>query len=114
MDADKKDISQYTSFQIIVVGKDVDIVERYCKNIHRTGTNTNVNISGVMRLPVKRLKITTRKSPCGEGTNSWDRYEMRIYKRVFNIKDTTVESISEIVNNVPNPSGVQVTVAVSN
>jgi ribosomal protein S10 len=30
-------------------------------------------IKGPVRLPTKTLKITTRKTPCGEGTNSWDR-----------------------------------------
>ena len=35
-----------------------------------------------MRLPTKKLRITTRKSPCGEGTNTWDRFEMRIHKCV--------------------------------
>jgi hypothetical protein len=28
-------------------------------------------------LPTKTLKITTRKSPCGEGTNTWDRFQVR-------------------------------------
>lgn len=27
--------------------------------------------SGPVRLPTKVLRITTRKSPCGEGTNTW-------------------------------------------
>ena len=26
---------------------------------------------------LQTLHITTRKSPCGEGTNTWDRFEMR-------------------------------------
>merc|ERR1739838_1062826 len=30
-------------------------------------------------------EIITRKSPCGEGTNTWDRFEMRIHKRVIDI-----------------------------
>jgi small subunit ribosomal protein S20e len=29
--------------------------------------------------------VTVRKSPCGEGTNTWDRFEMRIHKRVIDI-----------------------------
>ena len=40
---------------------------------------------GPRRIPTKILRVTTRKSPCGEGTNTWDRYEMRIHKRVIDI-----------------------------
>jgi len=36
-----------------------------------------LKVKGPVRLPTKTLRITTRKSPCGEGTNTWDRFEMR-------------------------------------
>jgi len=31
------------------------------------------------------MKIVCRKSPDGEGTDTWDRWEMRIHKRVIDI-----------------------------
>ena len=36
-----------------------------------------------MRLPTKVLKVTTRKTPCGEGSKTWDCFEMRIHKRLI-------------------------------
>lgn len=36
-------------------------------------------------MPTKHLKMTVRKSPCGEGSKTWDRFEMRVTKLVFNI-----------------------------
>ena len=47
---------------------------------------TRVTASGPGRMPTKTLSICTRKSPCGNGTNSYDRFELRIHKRVFHIK----------------------------
>lgn len=47
-------------------------------------------------MPTKVLRITTRKSPCGEGTNTWDRFEMRIHKRVIDIF-TSSEVVKQIV-----------------
>ena len=44
-----------------------------------------VKVAGPVRMPTKVLRITTRKSPCGEGTNSWDHLEMRIHKRVIDL-----------------------------
>lgn len=46
-------------------------------------------------MPTKTLRITTRKSPCGEGTNTWDRFEMRIHKRVIDLY-----SSSEVVRQI--------------
>lgn len=40
-------------------------------------------------MPTKVLHITTRKSPCGNGSNTWDRYEMRIHKRVIDLHSQT-------------------------
>jgi len=47
--------------------------------------NANIKSSGPARMPTKKMHITTRKSPCGNGTNTFDHFEMRIHKRVFHI-----------------------------
>ena len=41
--------------------------------------------SGPGRMPTKHLMLVTRKSPCGNGTNTFDKWEMHIHKRVFHI-----------------------------
>jgi ribosomal protein S10 len=46
-------------------------------------------------MPTKTLRITTRKTPCGEGSKTWDRFEMRIYKRVIDL-----HSPSEVVKQI--------------
>lgn len=45
----------------------------------------DLKVKGPVRMPTKTLRITTRKSPCGEGTNTWDRYELRIHKRLMDL-----------------------------
>eukprot|EP00427_Karlodinium_veneficum_P068372 CAMPEP_0169425560 /NCGR_PEP_ID=MMETSP1017-20121227/68630_1 /TAXON_ID=342587 /ORGANISM="Karlodinium micrum, Strain CCMP2283" /LENGTH=90 /DNA_ID=CAMNT_0009535401 /DNA_START=303 /DNA_END=572 /DNA_ORIENTATION=- len=40
-----------------------------------------LHVAGPVRLPTKTLRLTVRKSPCGEGTNTYDRWEMRVHKR---------------------------------
>ncbi len=51
-----------------------------------------------MRLPTKKLKIVTRKSPCGNGTNTFDKFEMRIHTRVIDLESSTdlVKDITRI------------------
>lgn len=43
----------------------------------------NLRVKGPVRMPTKVLKVTTRKTPCGEGSKTWDCYEMRIHKRLI-------------------------------
>ena len=60
-------------------------LESICKEIKEMAKKIGVKIAGPVPLPTKRLKITTRKSPCGEGTHTWDHYEMRVHKRLIDI-----------------------------
>lgn len=46
-------------------------------------------------MPTKTLRITTRKTPCGEGSKTWSRYQLRIHKRVLDLKST-----SEVVRDM--------------
>ena len=57
-----------------------------CVEIKGIAEKTGVKITGPIPLPTKRLSVPTRKSPCGEGTNTWDRYEMRIHKRLIEVE----------------------------
>lgn len=66
--------------------------------------NANVKIRGPVRLPNKHLRICTRKSPCGEGTKTWDNFEMTIFKRYIDL-ECTLAQIKE-VTGITIPSGV--------
>ena len=66
-------------------GREVKPLESTCAEIISRAKNQNFETKGPLRIPTKILRITTRKSPCGEGTNTWDRYEMRIHKRVIDV-----------------------------
>merc|ERR1712224_327774 len=40
-------------------------------------------VKGPVLMPNKTLRITTRKSPCGDGTATFDKFEMLIHKRLI-------------------------------
>ena len=66
-------------------GREVKPLEETCSQIIVNAKGKGYETKGPVRIPTKTLRITTRKSPCGEGTNTWDRFEMRIHKRVIDI-----------------------------
>jgi len=67
--------------QSVEIDKLNDVIER----IRSISSSAGVPISGPIPLPTKKLKVTTRKSPCGDGTATFDRFEMRIHKRVVDL-----------------------------
>ncbi len=64
---------------------DIEMLNNICDSIKEIAKKAGIAISGPVPLPTKKLKITTRKSPCGDGTATFDRYEMRIHKRLIDL-----------------------------
>jgi small subunit ribosomal protein S10 len=64
---------------------DINQLNQICEQIKELASKAGVPISGPIPLPTKKLKITTRKSPCGNGTATFDNFEMRIHARVIDI-----------------------------
>ena len=64
---------------------DINMLNNICDSIREMAKNSGIAISGPIPLPTKKLKVTTRKSPCGNGTATFDRFEMRIHKRLIDL-----------------------------
>ncbi|MGK0209089.1 MAG: small subunit ribosomal protein S10 [Patescibacteria group bacterium] len=80
--------------QSVEIEKLNEVIDR----IKEIAKGVGIPISGPIPLPTKRLKVTTRKSPCGDGTATFDRFEMRIHKRLVDIpaNDRVLHSIMRI------------------
>ena len=111
MDADKektKGEETYEEIQRIrmtLKGRQVKPLESACNEIITRSRNKGYETKGPVRMPTKVLSVTTRKSPCGQGTNTWDKFEMKIHKRVIDIhcpssvvKDITTFKIDSSVD----------------
>jgi small subunit ribosomal protein S10 len=92
--------------RIILVGKRVKDLQEVCNQIKEIAERTEVSFSGPIPMPTKKLRITTRKSPDGEGTETWERWEMRIHKRVIDV-DADERSLRQIMR-VQVPDGVHI------
>jgi len=80
--------------QSVEIEKLNDVID----TIKQIASNSGVIISGPIPLPTKKMKITTRKSPCGNGTATFDRFEMRVHKRVIDLpaNDKVLHNIMRI------------------
>ncbi|MBD3313893.1 30S ribosomal protein S10 [Candidatus Woesearchaeota archaeon] len=92
--------------RIKIASSDINKVNEICDYINNIAEKTGVEIRGPIPLPTKRLKLTTRKSPCGDGTATWDRYEMRVHKRLIDLGID--ERALRLVMRVPIPEGLNI------
>ncbi|MEM4625373.1 MAG: 30S ribosomal protein S10 [Candidatus Pacearchaeota archaeon] len=84
--------------RIKLSGVDINQLNEITNLIRDIANKAGVTIRGPVPLPTKRLKITTRKSPCGNGTATFDRFEMRVHKRLIDMpsNDRVLHSIMKL------------------
>jgi small subunit ribosomal protein S10 len=63
----------------------IEMLNNICESIKEIAKKSGITISGPVPLPTRKLKITTRKSPCGSGSATFDNFEMRIHKRLIDL-----------------------------
>merc|ERR1739848_818588 len=74
------------NIRITTTATNAKMVDKACseitgraKNMNNNPNNQTIKIKGPRPMPTRRMRITTRKTPCGEGSKTWDRYQMRVH-----------------------------------
>lgn len=96
--------------RIKLASAEIDKVNEVCEYIKDISKKTGVDMRGPIPLPTKRLQLTTRKSPDGEGTATWERYEMRIHKRLIDLG--VDERALRLVMRVQIPEGLNIEIEI--
>uniref|UniRef100_A0A061SJL4 Small subunit ribosomal protein S20e n=1 Tax=Tetraselmis sp. GSL018 TaxID=582737 RepID=A0A061SJL4_9CHLO len=102
---------QVHRIRMTLTSRNVKNLEKVCSDLIRSSKEKGLKVKGPVRMPTKRLRITTRKSPCGEGTNTWDCFEMRIHKRLIDMH-APADVVKQITSISIEP-GVEVDVTIA-
>lgn len=92
--------------RIKLVGDDINKINGFVNEVRDITEKLGVALTGPIPMPTKKLKITTRRSPDGEGKASFERYQMRIHKRLMDIEVN--ERVLRKVMKIQIPSGVNI------
>jgi small subunit ribosomal protein S10 len=92
--------------RIKLASTDISKINTICSDIKDIADKTGVDLRGPIPLPTKKLKVSTRKSPCGDGKATWERYEMRVHKRLIDI--SADERTLRLVMRVPIPENLNI------
>jgi small subunit ribosomal protein S10 len=96
--------------RIKLAGKDHEELLKICDHIKEIAKKYGVSSRGPIPLPTKKLRVQTLKTPCGDGTGhgnaTWDRWEMRIHRRVVDI-GANERALRQVVR-IPIPEGIKI------
>ncbi len=84
--------------RIKLTSTDTEKLGAVCQEIKDIAKKIGVKLVGPIPLPTKKLVVPTRKTPCGDGSNTWDRFEMRVHKRLIEVdaRERVMRSIMRI------------------
>lgn len=91
--------------RIKLSGRDPVQLDAISNEIKDVAKKFGIDYRGPIPLPTKILKITTLKTPCGDGTGhgnaTYDKFEMRIHKRLLEVQadDRALRQIMRV--NIP-------------
>jgi len=98
--------------RIKLTGKDPKKLDSICSEIKEIAKKFGIDYRGPIPLPTKKLKVVTMKTPCGDGTGhgnaTYDRWEMRIHRRLIDVQadDRALRQIMRI--NIPTDVHIEI------
>ena len=73
----QQDAPKIHKIRITLTSRKVTSLEKVCSELIERAKSKELRVKGPVRMPTKNLKVSTRKTPCGEGSKTWDMFEMR-------------------------------------
>ncbi len=97
--------------RIKLISRNKDDVVRIAKQIVEIAKSVGIKFKGPIPLPTKTLKISTRKTPCGDGSHTYEHWEMRIHKWLVEI-DGSEQALRQVMR-ITVPDTVQIEMTLS-
>lgn len=88
--------------------RDADSIAKQIKTI---AMSLGVKSKGPIPLPTRRISQTTRKTPAADGSHTYEKWELRIHKRLIQI-DGSEQALRQVMR-IPVPDTVQIEISLS-
>jgi len=94
--------------RIIVTSTDYKKLTDFCSEIIDVAQKSGVKHSGIIPLKTKKLVVPTRRGTSGGGTETYQKWQLRIHKRIIDVKAD--DKILRRVVKVDVPSDVSMSI----
>ena len=78
-------MSKQPKARIRIESDNVESINFIVNQIKAMAKVLNMKVKGPIALPTKKLTITTRRSPCGDGSETYERWQKRISRRLIEV-----------------------------
>ncbi len=102
----KKDEESSSRIRIKIKAYDHKVIDQSARQIVETAIRTGAIVSGPVPLPIEKTKYTVMKSPFVH-KDSREQYEMRVHKRLIDIRKPTSKTIDALMD-LNLPAGVDI------
>ena len=98
------------NIRIRLRGYDNSLLDTSTQDIINTAKRTGAKVKGPIPLPTRRLVVPVRKAPDGEGSETYDHWELRVHKRLLemDINSGKDESALRQVTRIEIPDTVSI------
>lgn len=98
--------------RIKLTSTNLENLAQVCEDIKSITERTGIKVKGPQPLPTKKLKVVTRKAPSGQGSHTFDRWEMRVHRRLIDLDadDRTMRQLMRL--RVPEDVFIEVNLSV--
>jgi small subunit ribosomal protein S10 len=72
--------------RIVLTSTDYKKLTDFCNNLIDVAKKAGVKHSGIIPLKTKKLVVPTRRGASGGGTETYQKFQLRIHKRIIDIK----------------------------
>ncbi len=97
--------------RIRLLSTTVESLTQVCKELTIISEKAGIRMKGPIPFPTRKVIIPVRKSPCGNGTQTWEHYEMKIHKRLVDL-DADEKAMHLLMRlNVPDDIRIEVELA---
>jgi ribosomal protein uS10 len=75
-----------TKVRIRLSGENSTALDGVVSQIKVLSDTLGMKFRGPVRLPRRKLEISCRRTPCGDGTDTYEHWEKRVYKRLCDVE----------------------------
>lgn len=100
-----------TKIRIKLSSEDAAALENVSKQIGEISKAFGLTFIGPVRLPRQKFVVACRRTPCGDGSDTYERWEKRLYKRLIEVEGN--EKYLKQILKVKVPTNVFVKISLS-
>ena len=100
-----------TKVRIRLSGENPTALDGVVSQIKVLSDTLGMRFNGPVRLPRRKLEISCRRTPCGDGTDTYEHWEKRVFKRLCDVEGD--EKYIKQILRIKVPTNVFVKISIS-